>query len=256
MLRNRVIPILLHSVDGLIKTTRFKDPIYIGDPLNAVRIFNHKFVDEIVLLDIDRSRMGLEPNFNLALRIASECFMPLGFGGGIRNISDARVLLSCGVEKLILQTSALSGHDLVSQIAEFSGSQSVSVSIDAFRDQTGEYSVYHSATKRTLKTPLRGLIKQLELQGAGELIITSVNHEGSMQGYDLNLIKLVREMTNVPVVAHGGAGCIKDFQKAISAGADAVAAGSLFVFYSPRKGVLINYPKYEELDEIVGNKNG
>jgi len=255
MMRNRVIPILLHSVDGLIKTTRFKDPIYIGDPLNAVRIFNNKFVDELVLLDIDRSRNGLEPNFSLASRIASECFMPLGFGGGIRNISDAKVLLSCGVEKLILQTSALNSGELIYQIASFSGSQSVSVSLDIFKDRAGQYFVYHAATRKLLNFSLQELVKQLESQGAGELIITSVNNEGSMRGYDLDLIKLVRDVTNVPLVAHGGAGKTDDFKKALVAGADAVAAGSLFVFYSPRKGVLINYPRYEELHELVGIGN-
>ena len=208
-----------------------------------------------MLLDIDRSRIGLEPNFDLALRIASECFMPLGFGGGIRNISDAKVLLSCGVEKLILQTSAISNTGLISQLAEFSGSQSVSVSIDTLRGEAGQYFVYHAATKKIIDKPLRELVKQVELQGAGELIITSVNKEGSMQGYDLDLINLVRDVTNVPLVAHGGAGSTSDFQKAILAGADAVAAGSLFVFYSPRKGVLINYPKYEDLHELVGVKN-
>jgi cyclase len=160
------------------------------------------------------------------------------------------------VEKLILQTSVLNGSPLISQIAEFSGSQSVSVSIDAIRGKAGEYLVYHAATKKILDTPLRELVKRLESQGAGELIITSVDNEGSMQGYDLNLIQFVRNVTNVPIVANGGAGRISDFQSAILAGADAVAAGSLFVFYSPRKGVLISYPRYEELHEFVGAKNG
>ena len=252
MLRHRVIPILLHDEEGLVKTTNFKNPIYIGDPLNAVRIFNHKFVDELVLLDISRSKRDVPPNFELAARIASECFMPFAYGGGIRNIIEAKELLSLGVDKLVIQSAAFKNLKLISEISEFSGSQSISVSIDVVQNDDLDYFAFHAALNQVSPIPLEQLIKQVQLAGAGELILTAVNNEGKMQGYDLHLIEMVRDISNIPIVANGGAGSFQHFTDAFAAGADAVAAGSFFVFYSKRKGVLISYPDYEKLESLLG----
>jgi cyclase len=255
MLRFRVIPVLLHAKDGLVKTRRFENPTYIGDPTNAVRIFNQKQVDEILLLDITRSRFNLGPNYELVRKVASECFMPLSYGGGIRSLSDAKKLFELGVEKLSVQSAAISNPQLITQVANFTGSQSISVSIDVLEIGQGEYRVYHAATKKILKIPLIQLIRQVQDLGAGELIITSVIDEGSMGGYNLDLIRFSKEASSVPIVAHGGAGGVRDFAKAISVGAGAVAAGSFFVFRGPRRGVLITYPSYEELERAIVEVN-
>jgi cyclase len=179
----------------------------------------------------------------------------LSYGGGIRNLSDAKELYSLGIEKLVVQSAAINNPNLITEIANFTGSQSISVSIDVLEIGRGDYRVYHAATKRILKTPLIQFIKQVQDLGAGELIITSVIDEGSMQGYNLELSKVAREVSSVPIVAHGGAGRVTDFAKAISAGAGAVAAGSFFVFYGRRKGILITYPKYEELERALAEEN-
>jgi cyclase len=255
MLRFRVIPVLLHAKDGLVKTYQFEKPTYVGDPTNAVRIFNQKQVDEILMLDITRSKLNLGPDYELVRKVASECFMPLSYGGGIRNLSDAKELFELGVEKLAIQSAVVSNPNLITQIANFTGSQSISVSIDVLEIGRGDYRVYHASTKKILKTPLVKLISQVQDLGAGELIITAVMHEGTMQGYNLDLIRFVKEVSSVPIVAHGGAGRIEDFAKAISAGAGAVAAGSFFVFRGPRKGVLITYPNYEELERAIEEEN-
>jgi cyclase len=252
MFRFRVIPILLHANNGLVKTQRFEKPRYIGDPTNAVRIFNQKQVDELLILDITRSKLNLGPDYELVKKVTAECFMPLSYGGGIRNLSDAKQLFSLGVEKLVIQSAAFRNPQLITEIANFTGSQSVSVSIDVLETNPGEYQIYQAATKQILQTPLSEVVRLAQEYGAGELIITSVIHEGSMQGYNLDLIRFVREFATVPIVAHGGAGSVGDFVKAIAVGADAVAAGSFFVFYGPRKGVLITYPKYEELVRAMG----
>jgi cyclase len=255
MLRFRVIPVLLHGKDGLVKTHRFEKPTYVGDPTNAVRIFNQKQVDEILVLDITRSRLNLGPDYDLVKKVASECFMPLSYGGGIRNLSDAKELFALGVEKLSIQSAAITNPLVITEIANFAGSQSISVSIDVLETGRGDYRVYHAATRKILKIPLIQLIRQVQDMGAGELIITSVIDEGTMQGYNLDLIRFAREASSVPIVAHGGAGGVKDFAKAISAGAGAVAAGSFFVFRGPRKGVLITYPNYEELERAIVREN-
>jgi cyclase len=252
MLKNRVIPILLHSENGLVKTTQFKDPVYVGDPLNTVRIFNSKSVDELIFLDIERTRLDMKPNFKLASRIATECFMPLGFGGGIKNFSDARTLLSIGIEKLVLQSAAIYNPQLISQIANFSGRQSVSVAIDVLRIGRSDYKVFDATNRKVITKSLIEVVQNVQEMGAGEIILTSVKNEGCMKGYDIDLIRTIRPLVKVPIVANGGAGCIQDFVDAIKVGADAVAAGSLFVFYSSRKGVLINYPDSFELEAQLG----
>jgi cyclase len=221
-----------------------------------VRIFNQKYVDEILLLDIDRSRNNLGPDFNLVKRVNAECFMPLSYGGGIRNLADAKELFALGVEKIVLQTAAINNLVLISQVAKLIGSQGIAISVDVKQNRSGSYVVYHSASKQVMGIPLLDYIKRIQDAGAGELILTSIAHEGRMQGYNLDLIKLVRDTVTIPIVAHGGAGSIQHFADAIASGADAVAAGSFFVFYGPRKGVLITYPSYDALETVMGESRG
>jgi cyclase len=257
MLRNRVIPILLHDKGGLVKTCKFKDPVYIGDPLNAIRIFNNKHVDELILLDIGRTRDGVSPDFELVRRVVSECFMPLGYGGGIRTLNDAQKLFSFGVEKVILQTITFDNMKVLEDIASFSGNQSVSISVDVKRDRNGAPKIYNSALGRVLDLDISEYLRSLENGGAGEIVLTSVDREGTFSGFDLELISLFKASLNIPLVVNGGAGSIEDFQTAIDFGAEAVAAGSFFVFYSSRRGVLLNYPSPIDFNKRVrqGNQN-
>lgn len=242
MLRNRVIPILLNDKGGLVKTCKFKNPVYIGDPLNAIRIFNNKNVDELILLDIGRTRDGVSPDFELVRRVVSECFMPLGYGGGIRTLADAQKLFAFGVEKVILQTITFQNMKVLEEIANFSGNQSVSISVDVKRNRHGTPKIFNSSLGKVLDLNISKYLKDLENAGAGEIVLTAVDSEGTFGGFDLGLLSLFKDTLHVPLVVNGGAGSIEDFQTAIDFGADAVAAGSLFVFYSPRRGVLISYP--------------
>jgi cyclase len=252
MLQVRVIPILLNDRDGLVKTLKFKDSIYVGDPLNAVRIFNNKFVDELILLDIGRSRDRIGPDFDLVNRVVSECFMPLGYGGGIRSLTDAKSLFAMGVEKVVLQTAALENSNIITEISEFGGSQSVSVSIDVILDKDSNYRIYHAAQKRILDLDIPKFISEIQNLGAGEVILTSVDREGTFSGYDLSLVSYFSNFMHVPLVVNGGASSIKDFALAIGSGADAVAAGSMFIFYRNRSGVLLNYPLLSEVEITQG----
>jgi imidazole glycerol-phosphate synthase subunit HisF len=240
--KGRIIPILLHDKRGLVKTRGFKNPVYIGDPINSIRIFNEKYVDELVFLDIGRTRDGLGPDLDLVSRIAQECFMPLGYGGGIRNLQDAKDLFSCGVEKVILQNAALKNLKLVAEIAEFGGSQSIAISLDFKRRAREKYELFTQNSGVDKNLSLETILLDLQKHGAGEVIITSVDHEGSMSGYDLELIRKIRSLVSIPIVANGGAGKLTDFEQVFDAGADAAAAGSMFVFIGKLRGVLINYP--------------
>lgn len=252
MLSHRVIPVLLHEDDGLVKTRGFRDATYVGDPINAIRIFNEKEVDELALIDIERSKRGLPPNLELVERVASECFMPLSYGGGIRTVDDTKRLFSVGVEKVIVQGAALRSVDIVSEIADFSGSQSVTVAVDIRRDKFGKLHLYDSASGRDLARDWLAFIKEVQDAGAGEILLTSVANEGSMTGLDLELIASAARVTTVPLVVNGGVGSVDDIVRGIAAGADAVAVGSYFVFHGPRRGVLISYPLYSELQRRLG----
>jgi cyclase len=255
MLRNRVIPVLLHDETGLVKTREFRESVYIGDPINAVRIFNQKEVDELILLEIGRSRRGLGPDFDLVERISSECFMPLGYGGGISSLDDAKKLFAIGIEKIVLQTAAILNPKLIEKISEFSGKQSVAVSVDVYRDKDGMPKIYHASKQEKLDVPFLPYVRSLQDKGCGEIILTSIHKEGQMQGMDLDLITSAKRSITIPIIAHGGARNIDDLVHAIEAGADAIAAGSMFVFYKSRKGVLINYPVYGELEKRLGISN-
>lgn len=250
MLQARVIPVLLLKGKGLVKTVKFEQPKYIGDPINAVKLFNDKETDELVFLDIEASKQGKKPDFELIKNIATECFMPLGYGGGIQDISDIEKLFSIGIEKVIINSTALKSLDLISQAAAIYGSQSIVLSVDVQKNIWGKYQIFsHSKTKHT-HTDIFEYIQEAERAGAGEIILNAADRDGLMKGYDLALLSKVVEVTKVPVVICGGAGSLEDFKKAVDAGASGVAAGSLFVFHGPHKAVLINYPTQQQLKQL------
>lgn len=256
MLKHRVIPALLLRDGGLIKTRKFGKQTYIGDPLNAIRIFNEKEVDELVLLDIDASREKREPDYELIARVAGECFMPLGYGGGISNVEQVRRIFSAGVEKVILQTSALEKPELIRQIAQRFGSQSIVVSIDVKRDWFGRYRLRSLTRGGLASLGWLEAMRELVAAGAGEVLLNAVDRDGMQIGYDLNLIRLASEAVHVPVIALGGASNISDFTLAINAGASAVAAGSFFVLHGTHRAVLITYPEYADLEKMFEVING
>jgi len=250
MLNVRVIPCLLLRSGGLVKSVKFKNHRYVGDPINAVRIFNDKEVDELVFLDIGVRASNSGPNFDLLADIASEAFMPLGYGGGIRNFEDIKKLYTLGVEKVILNTIAHMAPDLVSRAAEHAGSSGVVVSMDVQRSLFGNYSVVtHGGTKVTSHHPVE-YARKVEILGAGEILLNSINRDGTMEGYDLDLVNQVSHAVSIPVVAVGGAGNIGHFKDAVDVGASAVGAGSMFVFHGKHRAVLITYPGYNEIKDI------
>lgn len=244
LLRKRIIPVLLLQGRGLVKTKQFSDPVYIGDPVNAVKIFNEKEVDELILLDIsDRTRES-GPDFDYLREIASECFMPLCYGGGIRSTEDIRKLLRTGVEKVAVNTRAANTPDLIEEAAKTFGSSTLVVSIDVKKDIFGRYSVVTAGGKRKTNLNPEKFAVLAERLGAGELLVQSVDRDGIMKGYDTALLKKVVSAVGIPVVACGGAGSIKDIDLVFSeAGVSAAAAGSIFVFKGKHRAVLINYPE-------------
>jgi cyclase len=251
MIRTRVIPSLLLKGEGLVKTVNFKNPKYVGDPINAVRIFNEKEVHELVFLDITASIENRSPRFDIISNIASECFMPLGYGGGIRTLEQARQLFSLGVEKIIINSYAIENPSFIRNLADMVGSQSVVVSIDVKKNFFGKYETYTlSGTTKTPWDPINWA-QEAERSGAGEIILNSIDQDGTMKGYDIPLIKNVSDSVNIPVVACGGAGTVKDFSTAVhEGGASAIAAGSMFVYYGKYRAVLINFPDDEELKSV------
>lgn len=252
MLKHRVIPCLLLKNNGLVKTLKFDKPKYVGDPINAIRIFNDKEVDELMVLDITASKDHREPNFELIEQFASECFMPLCYGGGLRTVEQAHKLFTLGVEKVCLQTAALEDLTLVNNISERFGSQSVMVSVDLKENWLGKKKLYSSATRKTINLDWKLFLSRAVEAGAGEVVINSVDRDGMMQGMDLAVIHEVARSLDVPTIAVGGVGSLNDIKQAIDAGASAVAAGSFFVFHGPHRAVLITYPKYQELEKLLG----
>jgi imidazole glycerol-phosphate synthase subunit HisF len=252
MLKTRVIPCLLLKGQGLVKTTRFRDPVYVGDPINAIKIFNDKEVDELIVLDISASREGRAPRFELIRDIASECFMPLAYGGGIRSLDEIRELFAIGVEKVVLNTAAIRDPALVEAAARAAGSQSIVVSIDAKRRLFGGYEVYGAGgTQGTGLRPVE-FAARMEAAGAGEIFLTSIDRDGTAEGFDIELVRGVSDAVSVPVVACGGAGSVGHFRQAVLDGhASAVSAGSMFVFHGKHRAVLISYPTPAELRQVL-----
>jgi cyclase len=254
MRRIRVIPILLIQNGGLVKSINFKNHNYIGDPINAVKIFNDKEVDEIAIIDISATKEGKAPNIDQIREIASEAFMPLSYGGGITTLEEVKSILFEGVEKVILNTSALNNLKLLTQIADQFGNQSVVVSIDVKKDWLGKYKVYRNNGKKKTNFAPEVFAKMVEDAGAGEIVLNSIDRDGTYKGFDLELIKTVSDAVNIPVVACGGASKLNDFVEAIKVGSSAVAAGSLFVYASEQKGFMINYPKQDKLIKDIFEK--
>jgi cyclase len=252
MLRNRVIPCLLLDGQRLVKTKKFKEQRYVGDPINAVKIFNEKEVDEIILLDINASKNGIKPNFKFIEEIASECFIPLCYGGGINSVEDARKLFELGVEKVSIQSNTFENLELIKDISERFGSQSVVASIDIKKDMFGRKFPYFTSHKKYQKAELYEFINQRVKAGAGEVLINSIYNDGVMSGMDLKLIASVVKKCPVPIVFMGGVGSLNDIKSAVEHGAQAIAVGSFFVFHGPHKGVLISYPKPETLHKLIG----
>jgi cyclase len=252
MLKTRVIPCLLVERQRLVKTRQFRDPRYVGDPINAVRIFNEQEVDELVVLDISATVEQRPPNLQLISEMASECFMPLAYGGGIRSIDQIREILALGVEKVAINSQAVASPAFVRQAAEAFGSQSIIVSIDVKKKLLGGYEVLtHGGRKSTGLDPVELAARMAEM-GAGEILLNSIDRDGGMAGYDIGLIRKVTGAVRVPVIACGGAGGIADFAAAVrEGGASAVAAGSLFVFHGRHRAVLISYPSMAELRQAL-----
>lgn len=250
MLLPRIIPVLLLRNNGLYKTTKFDDPKYIGDPLNAVKVFNEKEVDEIIVLDYQASSEKRAPSYDLIEQIASQCFMPVCFGGGIQSIDQIKRIVGLGVEKIALNTIVAENPSFLEKAASIFGSSTLVVSIDLKKNIFGNYTVYTRSGKTSLKVKPEVYAKQMENSGAGELLINSITRDGTMQGYDLELISLIASEVRVPVIACGGAGKINDFKEAFDNGASAMAAGSFFVFHGKHRGVLISYPSQENLENI------
>lgn len=250
MLTHRVIPCLLLSRGGLVKTTKFAHPKYVGDPINAVRIFNEKEVDELMVLDIDATKEKRGPDFSLIDQLASECFMPLCYGGGIRDMGDAKTLFSLGVEKISLQSIIAHNPNLIRQIADRYGEQAVVVSIDIKSNWFGTPRLFNHAHIKFPSDNWRDVLILAVKMGAGEILLNSVDRDGMQKGMDLNLIKEASKSVNVPLIAIGGVGSLSDIKAATVAGASAVAAGAFFVFQGPHRAVLITYPRYEELQDL------
>jgi cyclase len=255
MYNNRIIPALLLRNKGLVKSVQFNNHTYVGDPINAIKIFNEKEVDELLLLDIMATKYNREPDYDFIEQLASECFMPLCYGGGIKNVDSAMRLFSLGVEKVSIQTAFFDNLDLVTDIAKRVGSQSVVVSIDIKKDFFGRYKLYSSATNKIIdKAWEKHIIDAIEA-GAGEILINSVDRDGTRSGLDLSVIKKASSMITVPLIAMGGVGSLEHIKQGIQHGASAIAAGAFFVFYGPHRAVLISYPNQKEISQIFINEN-
>ena len=247
--RPRIIPTLLIDDRDLIKTVQFGKRTYLGDPVNAVKIFNRKGIDELSVLDIGATRNNREPDYELLKDIASEAFMPLSCGGGIKMLEQIHELLAIGYEKVVLNTALVRTPDLITKSAEQFGSQSIVASIDAKRIENGYKCFIADGTEETKWNPME-LSIEAERLGAGEIIINSIDNDGMMKGYDTNLVKSVADAVNIPVIAIGGAGDINDLKNVLEAGhAHAAAGGSMFVYYGKLKAVLITAPSEDELTE-------
>ena len=240
----RVIPCLLLRDRGLVKTVQFKSDVYIGDPVNAIRIFNDKEVDEMILLDIDATVEGRGPDFEVIAEIAGECFMPVAYGGGIRTFAEVRQVIRCGVEKVVINSSAYGPREVIQEASAVYGAQAVVAGIDVRKTMFGGYKLYSRSGRTEEPVKLLDHVRALVEAGAGEIFINSIDRDGTMKGYDIDLVRQVAEATRTPVIASGGAGSVEHLVEVVErGGASAVAAGSIFVFHGKRKAVLINYPK-------------
>ena len=256
MLKTRVIPSLLLKGRGLVKGQQFKNHRYVGDPINAVQIFNKKLVDELLFLDISATSQECGPNYELLKDIASEAFMPFAYGGGVENCKQVEKLFNIGVEKEIINSAVFNNPQFITDASNIAGSQSIVISVDVKRNMIGSHTVYsNNGLKKTNRKPVE-YAKQLEDLGAGEIVLCSINNEGTAKGYDLELLYEVSREVGIPVVASGGAGCLNDFKDAINIGkVSAVAAGNMFIFQGKLNAVLPSYPSPKELQDLFRESN-
>jgi cyclase len=238
--------------DGMVKTITFDDPTYLGDPVNIINLFNRFEVDEIALLDIRATRLGRRPQLDLIRSLASECWVPLSYGGGIRSLGDAREILALGVEKVVLGTVAADDPEVITAVASIFGTQAVVVAVDARDVGRGRYEVFVDSGTRPLRMDPATYARRAEERGAGEILLTAIHRDGAMNGYDLDLIRRVTGAVDIPVIACGGAGSRTDLALPIKeAGAAAVAAGSIFVYQGRERGVLVNFPERDLLEQLL-----
>ena len=247
----RIIPCLLLRNNGLVKTVKFKESTYIVDPINTVKIFNEKEVDEIFFLDIDATRLKKEPPYDLIQNIASECFMPFAYGGGIHSLLQIERIIKSGAEKIIINTQAFLGKNFLKEAVHQFGSSTIAVSIDVKKEFLKGNIVYvKGGTQSTGLNPV-DYAREIENAGAGEILINSIDRDGVMEGYDIELIKSISGSIKIPIIACGGAGRLNDFSQAVKqGGASAAAAGSFFIFHGKRRAVLITYPSYSEITNL------
>src|SRR5450759_5006632 len=247
----RIIPCLLLRNNGLVKTIKFKESIYIGDPINTIKIFNEKEVDEIIFLDIDATKTKTEPPYDLIRNIASECFMPFAYGGGIHSLRQIEKIIKSGAEKIVINSYAFLQKNFIKEAVNQFGSSTIAISMDVKKDFLRGNTVYiKGGTQSTGINPI-DYAKEIENEGAGELLINSIDRDGVMEGYDIELIRSVSKSIKIPLIACGGAGKLSDFRLAIEeGGASAAAAGSFFVFHGKRRAVLITYPSYSEISNL------
>lgn len=258
MLRPRIIPCLLVKNGGLVKTVQFGSPKYVGDPLNAVRIFNEKEVDELMVLDIDATALNREPDYNLIKNLAAECRMPLCYGGGVKTVEQIQKIVSLGVEKVSISSAAVQTPTLIAEAAEQVGSQSVVVVMDVRKaGASGRYALHtHNGSKATALDPVE-FAKRAAALGAGEVVVNAIDRDGVMKGYDRDLVASVREAITLPLTVLGGAGSLKDIADLIRTfGIIGAAAGSLFVFKGVYRAVLINYPNRADKDALLEQARG
>lgn len=253
MLRPRVIPCLLVHEGGLVKTVGFKAPKYVGDPINAVKIFNEKEADELVVLDIDATVNGTEPDYRMIANLAAECRMPLCYGGGVHSAEQAKKIIGLGVEKVALSSAAIENPGLIKQIADEIGRQSVVVVLDVKKRMLSkDYDVFIHNGKKNTKRSVIEVATQVAALGVGEIVINSIDNDGQMKGYDLALAKKMRDAVNIPITFLGGAGSLDDIAALIrTCGVVGASAGSLFVFKGVYKAVLISYPSVAQRDELI-----
>jgi cyclase len=247
----RIIPCLLLRDNGLVKTVKFRESTYIGDPINTVKIFNEKEVDEIFFLDIDATKNKKEPPYELIQNIAGECFMPFAYGGGIHSLEQIERIIKSGAEKVIINTHAYLGGEFLRDAVRQFGSSTIAVSIDVKKEFLRGNIVYVQGGTRSTGTSPVEYSRKIEDQGAGEILVNSIDRDGMMEGYDIDLIKSISSSVRLPIIACGGAGTLNDFSMAVKqGGASAAAAGSFFIFHGKRRAVLITYPSYSEISDL------
>ncbi|HEY2720521.1 MAG TPA: AglZ/HisF2 family acetamidino modification protein [Chitinophagaceae bacterium] len=252
MLKTRIIPCLQLIGDSLVKTVKFKSPSYIGDPINTVRIFNELEVDELCFLDIRASIENRPPNIEILHQISNECFMPLSYGGGVKDFETAKKIFAIGFEKIVINTHAFHDLSLVTTISQHFGAQAIVASIDAKKNVWGKYNVFINDGSEKTNGDVAEWAKQLEDAGVGEILITSMDRDGTWSGFDIELTKKISETVGIPVIANGGAGNINDIGEAVKMGkASAVALGSMVVYQQKGMGVLVNFPDKGKLESIL-----